>query len=83
MDTIDLEAYYTVAGYGGIAWYLLGPVMVRDKDYEWTGIEYEDEDKVRAVMVGDDKVHEVEKSELKLLDEDDFCHGCGQVGCGH
>ena len=36
---IDLDARYTVNRWEGIAFYLLGPVMVRDEDYEWTGIE--------------------------------------------
>jgi hypothetical protein len=81
---IDFDAYYTVKGWGeGIAFYLLGPVMNRDEDYEWTGIEEPDENMVRAVMVGDDKVHTVDRDDLVLLDEDDFCHGCGQIGCGH
>ena len=60
---IDLDAHYTVpsAFGGGIAFYLLGPVMHRDEDWEWTGIDTPDENMVRAVMVGDDTVHEVDK----------------------
>jgi len=34
-------------------------------------------------MVGDDRDHEVSSAELKALDEDEFCGGCGQVGCAH
>ena len=80
---IDYDAYYTVEGWRGIAFYLLGPVMVRDADYDWSGIEYEHPDLVRAIMVGDDVVHEVDKSDLTVITEDEFCHGCGQIGCGH
>jgi len=81
---IDFDAYYTVKGWSeGTAFYLLGPVMNRDEDYWWTGIEEPDENMVRAVMVGDDKVYRVYRDDLVLLDEEEFCHGCGQVGCGH
>lgn len=38
---------------------------------------------VRAVMVGDDRELEVDRSELKLISDDDYCSGCGQIGCGH
>ena len=55
--------------------------MVRDEDYEWTGIEEPSGSHVRAVMVGDDRVHEVDKDDLVLLDEDAYCSECGQVGC--
>lgn len=80
-ETLDLKAHYTVAGYEGIAFYLIGYRLVRDEDYEWTGIEEEDRDYVRAVMVGDDEVHEVDVDDLTPLPEDEFCSECGQVGC--
>ena len=83
-QALDLDAHYTVDGYStGIAFYLLGYVKVRDEDYEWSGIEYEDRDRVRAVMVGDDRVHEVDVDDLTMIDEESFCRDCGQVGCGH
>ncbi len=44
--------------------------------------EVEDRQRVRAVMVGDDRVFEVDVEDLTLLGEEDFCRGCGQVGCG-
>jgi len=80
---IDFDAYYKVKGWEGIAFYLLGPVMHRDEDYEWTGIETPDDNMVRAVMVGDDGVHTVDRDDLIKIDEEEFCHGCGQIGCGH
>jgi hypothetical protein len=80
---IDYDAHYTISGYDGIAWYLLGPVMHRDEDYDWTGIETPDDQMVRAVMVGDDRVFEVDRDDLELLPEDDYCAVCGQVGCTH
>lgn len=82
-STIDFDAHYTVAGYRGIAFYLLGYEMVRDADYDWTGIEEENREMVRAVMVGDDRVHIVDVDDLTPLDELDYCAVCGQVGCSH
>jgi len=46
----------------------------------------EDQDEVQQVkirMVGDDRDFLVDRSEVKLIDPDDFCGGCGQIGCGH
>jgi hypothetical protein len=96
---LDLSAYYSVAGYEGISFYLRGYAT------EWTEEEWiydgegdpddegsylynepeevESTSMVRAVMVGDDRVHLIDVADLTLLDEEDFCHGCGQIGCGH
>jgi len=38
-------------------------------------------DSSQVVMVGDDRIQYVDNSDLKLIDDDDFCGGCGQVGC--
>jgi hypothetical protein len=35
-----------------------------------------------CVMVGDDQVYRLEESEMELISEDEFCGGCGQIGCG-
>ncbi len=42
-----------------------------------------DTDAAVVVMVGDDVRHRVPAGSLTVLDEDDFCGGCGQIGCGH
>ena len=34
-----------------------------------------------CVMVGDDEVHQIDEFYLRPLEDDQFCHGCGQVGC--
>lgn len=34
-----------------------------------------------AVWVGDDTPHHVDASDLIPLRDDDYCGGCGQVGC--
>lgn len=32
-------------------------------------------------MVGDDRDHEVAADELEPINDDEFCGGCGQIGC--
>ena len=39
-------------------------------------------DMVYVRMVGDDYRHLVDVSELSVISEDDYCGGCGQIGCG-
>lgn len=34
-------------------------------------------------MVGDDRDFTVDLDDLQPLNEDEFCGGCGQIGCGH
>lgn len=43
--------------------------------------EIEDRDWVIAIMVGDDREHVVEVTDLTKLDDLDYCHECGQIGC--
>lgn len=97
---LDLDAHYTVEGYNGIVFYLLGYVERTDEcqghpdDGEFDGPVGEsfycdgsceepapDHDWVRAVMVGDDRVHEVEASELTPIPDDEHVCSCGQRGC--
>ena len=40
-------------------------------------------DPVTIRMVGDDRDFEVSADDIQLIDEDEFCGGCGQIGCGH
>ena len=83
-DGIDFEAHYSVRAYKGIAFVLLGWAIDEDclKDYDWTGILEPDKSKVVAVMVGDDRRHEIGVKDLTLLDDAAFCPSCGQIGCG-
>ncbi len=83
MAELDFDARYSVDGMPGIAWYLVGYVQRKTEDTWWDGIHEEDRDWVVAVMVGDDRYHEIEVSELTPLDELDYCASCGQVGCTH
>lgn len=45
--------------------------------------EFERTGRVIVVMIGDDAHHVVDPDDLVHLDEDDYCHECGQIGCGH
>lgn len=93
-STLDFTARYTVDGYPGIAFYLAGYEQVfeaytytDDEGNEWADEDGDGEwvdntDRVRAIMVGDDTVHSVGVDELTPISEDDYCDGCGQVGCG-
>lgn len=83
MADIDFDARYAVAGYPGIAFWLRGYVETPNEDTEWSGCMDVDTSMVRAVMVGDDREHIVDVDDLTPLREADYCHTCGQVGCGH
>jgi hypothetical protein len=95
-DGIDFDARYTVRGQSGIAYWLLGweaeqrPMICFGEDEDGTEVEIEDwsetelvrsGDNVVAVMVGDDRRWVIDKDDLTLISEDDYCHECGQVGC--
>jgi hypothetical protein len=73
---------YMVAGYRGIAFYVLGWETQPDDDTEWTGIE-ERTGRVVCVMVGDDYHHKIDPDDLTPLDRESYCDECGQVGCTH
>jgi hypothetical protein len=36
-----------------------------------------------AIMVGDDHEWHLDVADITLLDRDEFCGECGQIGCGH
>ena len=97
IKNIDFTKRYMVAGYRGIAFAIKGypktwepdVYIVLDEDgYEQevesdTGEWIEDRycGQVIAVMVGDNREHLVDVDDLIPLDDDDYCHGCGQTGC--
>lgn len=73
---------YTVAGWSGIAWDVLGWEIEPDADTEWSGVERRTGNLV-VVMIGDDRHFSVHPDEVSPLDEDAYCHECGQIGCTH
>lgn len=87
-----------VKGFSGVACTVLGPEKVWEPitcfvtDAE--GNEYEEEtgegewvegdgSRVRVRMVGDDHVYVVEVSDCTEIEPEDYCDGCGQIGCAH
>ena len=85
-STLNMDGRYIVAGYRGIAFYLTGwsQEIPACECEEWCECEpYDSDSQVTAVMVGDDRTHVVDVDDLTEIEEDDYCHGCGQTGCGH
>lgn len=77
-DGFDFDARYTTS-WCKVAYVVLGWEAERDEEGELVRCG----DNVVAVMVGDDRKHVIDRGDLINLDEDDYCHTCGQVGCGH
>lgn len=40
-------------------------------------------DTIKAHMVGDDRPFNFDASDATVLDDEDYCSSCGQIGCGH
>ena len=58
---------------------------VRSSNWEGVGlwfVETTGRDQAVVVMIGDDYHHTVDLDSLTPLEEEDFCGGCGQIGCG-
>ena len=88
---------YRVAGYGGIAWHVLGPAKEwTEEEWVYSGEgdeddegsyfynepeEIEDSSRVRCVMVGDDRVFVFDVEDVEPIAEEDYCPECGQIGC--
>lgn len=49
---------------------------------EWEWVDDPDSEMMEVCMVGDDHVHTVDISEMTLIDDDEYCSNCGQIGCG-
>ena len=41
----------------------------------------EHKDCLVCVMIGDDYKHHVQIDDVHEIDDDDYCSGCGQIGC--
>lgn len=90
----DFTKTYTAEGYSGVAFRAthFETEMVEqeydvyfgeDAEEVYTETEWVEEHTGRVVahMVGDDRDFSFDVSELTVLDEDDYCAECGQVGC--
>jgi len=84
-ETPDRESHrdaYTVSGYRGVAWHVMGWETAPDDDTEWSGIE-ERTGQIVAVMVGDDRRFAFDPEDVTPLPREDYCGSCGQIGCRH
>jgi hypothetical protein len=80
-DPAAFPAYaYKVKGWSGIAFWILGWETEPTEETEWSGME-DRTGNVIGIMVGDDRKHSIDPDDLTPLDEEGFCHGCGQIGC--
>ena len=93
----DDEAFsadaYTVKGYRGIAWRVLGwetePGLTEwwDKEAEEMVYDSEPEDvrtgRIVCIMVGDDHCFTFDPEDVTPLPREDYCGECGQIGCSH
>lgn len=77
----DFDPAYRADGYSGVAWNVYGYETEPDEDTEWSGIE-NPTGLLVAHMIGDDRTFTFEPDELTPLAEEDYCSGCGQIGCG-
>lgn len=78
--------YVTADNYRGVAFYVqrnATEMIYPDINWICEPEEVELEDWFVCTMVGDDREHIIDVDDLEPLDEDDFCPGCGQTGCGH
>lgn len=79
--------HVTSTAYPGIAmWFLNYDVMhfhSAECEYEGCYGGVTDTDTAVVQMVGDDRKITVGADTLSAIDREDFCGGCGQMGCGH
>ena len=74
-----------VVNYRGVS----AEVLEVGPQYEWVEqwdgsdaeVEVLAEGDARIVKIGDDQMFTVPADEYEVIDEDDYCPGCGQVGC--
>jgi len=85
MTDIDMDGRYRVDGWPGIAvWVKQWPYIERDYDFDLDEyFDFPHDDRAIVVMVGDNREHMVDVDDLTKIEDDDYCHSCGQIGCGH
>ena len=73
---------YQVNGWSGIAFAIWGWETEPDNNTEWSGYENRTGNLI-AVMIGDDRKFSIEPSDVSPIADTEYCHTCGQIGCGH
>jgi hypothetical protein len=51
-----------------------------DTDFHWVE-EVIIPDRFACVMVGDNRIFSFYEQDLEVIDEDEYCGSCGQIGC--
>jgi hypothetical protein len=86
---------FTHPDYRGIALVIDGPATYTHTEFlpdggenaygeetgDWYSEEVPSDTDVIVHMVGDDRPIRVDRSDLVPIDDDGFCHGCGQTDC--
>ena len=78
--SFDTDGRFRIDGWEGISFWIVREQTEPDADTEWTGMEVPTGMLV-AVMVGDDREHIVDPSDVTELAEGESCRECGQIGC--
>lgn len=71
---------FLVEGSGGVAWRCEGAEEWADEETYWSGYKAPT-GRVLLGMVGDNAVYGFDPEDVSVLDEDAYCHECGQIGC--
>lgn len=82
MEHIKPGTTVQVKGHAGMAFYFIKLETEPDEDTDWSGYEAPT-GKAIVCMVGDDYKWSVDPEDISPLDDEDFCHGCGSMDCGH
>lgn len=87
MSDLKIGSYVRVKGFSEVACTFVGMQTERYWDLD-EGIfpgepEERETGKALVVMVGDDHRYAVDPEDMTEIDKETFCHGCGQIGCGH
>lgn len=97
IEEVDFGQYVTTEQYKGIAFWVddwakdIVDKYFQSDDigdsgevyYGWEEVEVQSDCIVECYMVGDDRVHRFDIADLNVVDINDFCVSCGQIGCGH
>jgi hypothetical protein len=97
LEEVDFGQYVTTDDYKGIAFWVDNWAKDVKQEYVeyietddsgevffgWEEVEVISDSVVECYMIGDDRMFRFEISELTLIDVNDFCGSCGQIGCGH
>lgn len=53
---------------------------------DYNGNDWEDGEPISGgyfYMIGDDRLNYIEIEDIEIINDDEFCGSCGQIGCGH